>query len=624
VSGFGVIVRRSGTIDPGEVNRLESDLSYRGPDGVTSVVRDGCALVHARFVTTPEARREDQPLRHIDRDWWLVTDARIDNRDELRRTLGSRARHPLDTDADFIMAAYERWGPNLSSHLVGDFAFALWNGEARELLVVRDHLGIRPVHWMETPDGLVAASTLRAVRSQTDRQCSIDTHHVAQFITDRRFSNTDTFWRGIHRLAPACQLQWRPGTSPTIRSYWEPEPRVDRVAFGDAVDGIRELFEQAMRSQLRAVGTVGVQISGGYDSTTVLSSAVELAGGADIVALTLAFDEPEADESAYVGAAARHAGVDPIVIDALRVPFVGTGSDVHLSGASFRAFDTHWYDALAHALRDREGRVILTGHGGDALLHGGTMAHVDLIRRARPLQASRQSPTPGGTIERARQTALALRSAASLGADRSALAARLGVNRYLDKRRTRIRAAEISVLSAQLRTSVDHHFPVTSAGGPWGYSSNQRLRWYREPFMAYIAEAWDHLAAVQHVEQRNPFYDIRLVEFGLGLSPAIIRPHGRYRGLHRTAFSEYLPIEIAVRQSKADFSRPIAEAAARSPEGAGFEDHRIRITHWFDPTEAVLGWNDLLTFSSGDGPLTTRVWPAMGCLRACTWASVAS
>lgn len=623
MSGFGVIVHRSGTIDPAEVARLESDLAYRGPDGVTSVVREGCALVHAHLVTTPEARREDQPLRHIDRDWWLVTDARIDNRDELRGALGRRARHPLDTDADFIMAAYECWGRDLSTHLVGDFAFALWDGEARELLVVRDHLGIRPVHWMETPDGLVAASTLKAVRSQAEGRCSIDTHHVAQFITDRRFSNTDTFWNGINRLGPASQLQWRPGASPTTRSYWEPEPRVDRINFGDAVDGIRDLFQQAMRSHLRATGTVGVQISGGYDSTTVLSSAVELAGVDGIVALSLAFDEPEADESAYVRAAARHAGIEPVVIDALRVPFVGIGSDIQLSGAAFRAFDTHWYDALARSLTDRGGRVVLTGHGGDALLHGGTMAHVDLVRRARLIQASRQCPVPGDAIARARQTALALRSATSLGAERSALASRLGASRYLDKRRARSRAPEISVLSAHLRASVDRHLPVTSAGGAWGYSSGQRLRWYREPFMAYVAEAWDHLAAVQHVEQRNPFYDIRLVEFGLGLSPAIIRPDGRYRGLHRTAFSEHLPPEVATRESKADFSRPITVTAARSLETSGFGDHLEPITEWFDSQEAVLGLGELLDFSAGGLP-TPRVWPVMGCLRAAMWASVAS
>ena len=163
MSGFGVVLRWDGAPDPLSVDQLQSGIKVRGHDSFTRLDLGGTVLVHAQFATTSEAWREVQPARHVSRNVWLTADARIDNRDDLRKELMGRVVHPLETDADFILAAYERWGDDLARHLLGDFAFCIWDAEREHMFIARDHIGVRPVYWADmVGGGFTASSTLRA------------------------------------------------------------------------------------------------------------------------------------------------------------------------------------------------------------------------------------------------------------------------------------------------------------------------------------------------------------------------------------------------------------------------------------------------------------------------------
>jgi asparagine synthase (glutamine-hydrolysing) len=498
----------------------------------------------------------------------------------------------------------------------------LWRGDITELLVIRDHLGFRPVHWALEDSTFVAASTLRAVRNQLSRQPPLDAGHAAQFITERQTSVTDTFWKGINRLAPAGKLRVRPDLGVSAGSYWDAAPRVDAVTPGQAVDGVRTLFEQAVRAQSRARGPIGVQLSGGFDSSTVLAVASRL--GTETLALSLAFDEPEADERRYSAAAAAHAGVGLTAIDARTVPFIDLTDDMRTSGSAFRTFDTHWYDALAAELTLRGGRVMLTGHGGDHLLYGGSQAHIDLVRRLRLIEALRQVPYPGDLKHRSTQLVRAVRGEARRSLKRAGGARALRVWRMAHRLGRQFHPPSPGVLSPLaeelLRSGAMPQEPP--GGGRWASSAEQRLRWYREPFAVFLAEAWDHLAAAICVEERHPFYDIRLVEFGLGLSPAIVRPRGEYRGLHRQAFASDLPPLVDARTGKADFTRPVTAVAVNS-----MSEDQLRAL--LDPIHSLVNVEVVTTTLQRARRYVEQLegrpvalWDALACLRLGSWTSV--
>lgn len=621
MSGFGVIIRRDGMITAQEVQQLEADLRYRGPDGVRSVVLDGCVLVHAQLITTDEDAREVQPLRHVSHEWWLVADARLDNREELRRALHGKVRHPLDTDADYLMAAYEHWGEGFASHLVGNFAVALWRQDRSELVIIRDHLGLRPVHWTVFGPTFVAASTLRAVRMHLPADPALDVSHVAEFITHQRTSVTDTFWQRISRLSPAGQLRVMQDLTVTTSRYWDPSPRVDDITVEEAAEGVRSLFEQAVRAHSRARGPIGIQVSGGYDSSTVLSVTRRLAECKGLIALHLVYEQPETDERSHAAAAAAHANVALTMIDSTAVPLVDLSHDAAISGSAFRFFDSHLEDRLITELTARGGRVMLTGQGGDHLLHGGSVAHLDLIRRLRFLAALGQVPADG-VQDRVNQLWLGLRRVAIGSLECSRLAAPLGLTSYLARRREPYLQSRLAVLTPEAASSVMIPSSATRIDGAWGYSATQHLRWYMDPFQTYVNEAGDHLGAALSAEYRHPFFDSRLVEFGLGLSPAVVRPRGEYRGLHRRAFDSDLPALVARRTGKADFGRPVAAAILQSVPPVGFESLFRPITDLVRPHAVAVELDHARRYVQGREGQPPNLWQTVGCMQFASWASV--
>ena len=146
MSGIAGIFNLDGRpVDRELLGRMTDVIAYRGPDrgGIWS---DGpVGLGHRMLCTTPESLRETQPLRDERADLCLVLDGRVDNRDELRGALLARGARPRDdTDAELVLRAYEVWGEECPKHIIGDFAFAVWDGRRRQLFCARDAIGVRP------------------------------------------------------------------------------------------------------------------------------------------------------------------------------------------------------------------------------------------------------------------------------------------------------------------------------------------------------------------------------------------------------------------------------------------------------------------------------------------------
>lgn len=560
MSGFGVIVHWGGQPADLPAERLADGIRHRGPDGCTTRTVGEATLVNAQFITTPEAALEAQPLRHCERDWWLTADARIDNRDELRRELEGRVAHPLVTDADFILAAYERWGTQLARHLIGDFAFAIWNNQDRSLLLVRDHLGIRPLYWGLAADGLgfVAASTLRAVLEACALPLQPDLAYIGDYAT---FSGTDvthTCWLGVNRLAPAHQIEVSPDNAAGISRYWELKRRVGgsrNKSAEELAPELRRIFDEAVQCRLRAREAVGVQLSGGFDSTSVAATAAQLSVKPPI-AFSLRFPGLSCDEGTYIDAALAHIGLRSESVDALSVPSYDFAAECKRSMDLPTLPDTQWHSALAASAVASGCRVVLTGQGGDHALGGSRTDWASCEIRHGRVRSGWSALRGSGMHPLA-----AVRKCVADAVRANALRYEGGrfernLSRSLHRRAVLRLTAQCRLLDPRVESAFRHRLTLTDAPFPSNSITSASRRGVYQSSLTWFAELWDRSAASAGLELRHPFLDVRLVEFVAFLDENAVSWSGNERGLHLLSLGDRLPFEVAHRTDKAEFGEP--------------------------------------------------------------------
>jgi asparagine synthase (glutamine-hydrolysing) len=210
MSGIVALYHRRGQPVAAELEPMLAALAHRGPDGVHTW-RDGAVgLGHLLLRTTPDAPGAIQPL--VAGELAITADARLDNRAELIQALrmDERPAHEL-ADAALLLAAYAKWGERCVDHLLGDFAFAVWDGRTRELFCVRDHLGVRPFYYHATPARFACASEIKALLSLPDVTRTVDDGRVAEFLALLESEGKDaTCFQEIRRLPPGHWLRVTP------------------------------------------------------------------------------------------------------------------------------------------------------------------------------------------------------------------------------------------------------------------------------------------------------------------------------------------------------------------------------------------------------------------------------
>ena len=160
----GLVTRGGEPVKRLELEGMLTSLAHRGPDGTGVWCEGPAGLGHLMLWTTPESLLERLPLVSPGGHLVLTADARIDNRADLIRTLalGGRPAEAL-TDSHLILAAYEKWGERCPEHLLGDFAFALWDARQHRLFCARDHMGVKPLYYYKSPRLFACASELKAL-----------------------------------------------------------------------------------------------------------------------------------------------------------------------------------------------------------------------------------------------------------------------------------------------------------------------------------------------------------------------------------------------------------------------------------------------------------------------------
>ncbi len=260
--------------DPVLLKRMIDALAHRGPDGEGQWVSGPIGLGHRLLHTTPESVHETQPFANDDGGLVIICDGRIDNRTELNAVLAARGVWlRTDTDIELILRAYEVWGTSCATHLIGDFAFAIWDQGHRRLFCARDSLGVKPFYYYWDGKQFLFASEIKAVLAAGIPKQVNEAMLADYFCSDFRDPEA-TFFAGIKQLQPAHSLCVEDHQLRLFR-YWEPNPHavVSYQREEDYFEQFREVFREAVRCRLRSRFPIGVSCSGGIDSTSVTAMA---------------------------------------------------------------------------------------------------------------------------------------------------------------------------------------------------------------------------------------------------------------------------------------------------------------------------------------------------------------
>jgi asparagine synthase (glutamine-hydrolysing) len=263
-------------IDAEYIVRMRDTMPHRGPDGVgVWVSADGrVGLGHRRLSIIDLSTAANQPMSSMDERFQIVFNGEIYNHADIRTELKSQSAKPWKTDhsdTEVILRAFEQWGIDCLHRFRGMFAFALWDSRERELWLVRDRIGIKPLYYSRHHGRLVFASEIKALLADPDQVRGIDEEALFHYLSFLTTPVPQTLFQGIEKLAPGTWMRVRPDGSIESRRYWEVLDHTRSLA-GESEERIAEMvlaeLETAVR--LRKVSDVptGVFLSGGIDSST--------------------------------------------------------------------------------------------------------------------------------------------------------------------------------------------------------------------------------------------------------------------------------------------------------------------------------------------------------------------
>jgi asparagine synthase (glutamine-hydrolysing) len=379
VSGIVGLIHIDGEpIDPGLLSRMNDFMTFRGSDAQTIWSLGFVGFGHTMLRTTWESAAEYQPYT-LDRQVWIVADARIDDRQTLIEKLELTQRiadsEKILTDVELILQAYLRWGDDCVDHLLGDFAFAIWNDRQQRLFCARDHFGVKPFYYSQVGNCLLISNTLNCLRQHPKVSSKLNDRTIGDLLLfDLNYNLETTAFADIQRLPPAHTLTWSSERGLQTRRYWTlPMPELIRYKNSDDyIDRFQELMGQSVGDRLRT-DKVASFFSGGLDSTTIAATALAVAKQRsqplDLKAFTIVYDTLIPDrERYYSGLAADSLGIpiDYQVADDYDLYQGWKPPEFPMPQPSNNPLQAlHWesfHRVAAHS------RVVLNGNGGDESL----------------------------------------------------------------------------------------------------------------------------------------------------------------------------------------------------------------------------------------------------------------
>jgi asparagine synthase (glutamine-hydrolysing) len=364
-----LILDSESRVSPALIKAMADSIRHRGPDDEGFYVSGQVGLGFRRLSIIDLAGGH-QPLSNEDGTVWIVFNGEIYNYQELRQFLVTKGHiFKTQSDTEVIVHLYEEFGESCVEKLRGMFAFAIWDDCRKSLFLARDRVGIKPLYYFLSGNSLVFGSEIKAILADPEVQPEVVPAMIDRLLTFNYLPGEETLLRNIHKLAPGSYMIAGNGKI-QIKQYWDLRFTRSTLSLPEAEEQLSALLDQSVRLHMISDVPVGFLLSGGVDSSAMLSMAV---GKTDrpLSSFTVGFSEPNiVDERPYARLAARAYGAEH--------------HEITISAKDFETFLPHyvWYmeepvcepPAVAmyyvSKLARSSVKVLISGEGGDEAFGG--------------------------------------------------------------------------------------------------------------------------------------------------------------------------------------------------------------------------------------------------------------
>jgi asparagine synthase (glutamine-hydrolysing) len=546
-------------------------LRHRGPDDEGNAKQPPLVVGMRRLSILDPTPAGHQPMHSRDGRFTLVHNGEIYNFLELAAELaGLGHRFETTTDTEVILAAYAEWGPEAIGRFNGIWAFAIWDSLAATLFLSRDRFGVKPLFLAESGGRLAFASEIKALLTVPWVSRTPNAAVVREFLADNLVDHTDhTFFEAIRRLPAAHNLTVRLDGTRRFERYWGPPALSDDAAIRPArtdaarVDEIRSLLVDAVALELRSDVALGSCLSGGLDSSSIVTLAAGLRDGRLGVASDHARDREKPPQLAFF-AEFHDEGIDErrFVDEVVRVTGVGlrtttpTAADFAASldaivCAQDEPFLSTSIVAQYHVMRiahEAGVKVLLDGQGADETLGG--YPHYVPIAVASSVRASGDALA----LRRVIRSAGGARSVLPRALAHLVLGGRPVPRRF---RRDRIPARWLGPALGGLEPLKPRFGALDETPATGTLLARALWRQIASEHLPALLRYEDRNSMAFGIEARVPFLDHRLLEAALLLPDRLkTTPSGERKVALRRAMCDIVPAAILKRRDKVAFQSP--------------------------------------------------------------------
>ena len=543
---YGIQKFNNKKVSAEELKELATNIFRQPYDKENFITNNNIGLGNKLFYTTPESFSEILPSYDKNKIYFYTADVRIDNRDELIKKLNfniENLNNRTITDTDLIIAAYEKWGEQCVDFLIGDFVFVIWDKKLQKLICVRDRLGVKPFFYYILNDTFVFASEVYALTNSFgfNKEPNLESmkSHLHYFGL-RGYS--ETMYKHVYSLPPGSIMTIQ-NKKQNIRRYWYPEKiKVkNSLELPNAREEFLSLLKEAVKCRLRSAFSIGFELSGGLDSSSIVCLADKIKTEQEKFSFSCIYKNYRCDEKKFIDKVKTQ--IKNFTFEANKIDYKKTYNmefNYTMSPEWPIYLPTTDSFPFTEMIQKSGVRVVLTGEGGDQIAQGSEyqiidyLIHFNLIQFYQELKNNNFSK---GYIKR------------------------FLISPMLTKNMKRfIKSFRLKKDAKQKKTNIDEIKDI------FEFTDFKFKAFYDDltNIAGILHTSWSdhniyHFRSIYGVEFRHPFLDSRLIEFTLALPAKYKLNNNITKVVLREAMRGILPEDIRTRNDKAEFSEVLID-----------------------------------------------------------------
>lgn len=586
MSGIVGIISLDGSLVPAEhLAQMTASMPHRGADGIHHYTEEHAALGQCLIYRTAESREGALPLSCAQSHLTLIMDGRVDNWEQLRKTLlENHCQLRNRSDAELVLESYKLWGERCFESIDGDFSIAIWDSKNAQLICARDRSSKKPFYYHHNGIHFAFASEMQSLLTLPWVTQEFNEGFIAERLADDQDTLEETCWKHIFRLMQAHYMVIdRNGLK--HHRYWFPEniPPLRYKRQNEYVEHYKEVFSDVVRRMSRTDKPLSFEVSGGLDSTSIFACAAKFDSlgtlpAPKIKGYTLNFcDDGAANELEYVDATSHYLNrsvdkVDPAYSTLENYQaFANKHKTLPIGPNGF--MHANIYDRL----RQNQSSVLMSGVGGDEWLTGTSNVYAAFIHDA----------DRDGFID------YLIHDLKTVGLPKTLI--RVTRNGFIPLLPSHLRKVARNILkpdqytrntpiSTRMQNTLDAQRLKANQEMSSDVRRQKKMATLFNANIRFANETMEHFAATKGTELRCPFDNRSIIEFSFSVTAGRKKRSVLNRDLHRDAMIGILPEAVRSRQSKANFSMTYDHHVSGLIKSHGWQDNLVQ-RGWVDRRE---------------------------------------